>query len=228
MEEGLVVKKLVIGGSSDIIINDDGTIKGVKEYTLDDGELRINAKKSGGTNIVIGSLGATLIGGSTSISNVGGGGIVTINGKRVNLDQLPDAVEEPDKDVKLDPASSITFVVLSGAASLWLPLSGRYVSTKRLNVIVSGSADVHLPSIHFKSLSVKVSGTGNVQGRGACRCDTISIQLSGMGNIEDIHVLEDGDVAVSGMGHVQLKAKNPKSVQKHISGMGSVSIKKFT
>lgn len=228
--EGLMISnitKLSIGGASDVFIDNDGTVRGAKDYRVDDTELLLNESQSG-SNVVIGNNGAMVIGsGSVSVINRGSvsGNIITINGKRVNLDNLPEAQEEPDKELTLDKNCKINTIVISGTGSVRsLPTEG--FLSDRLRLRIHGQSDVVLPTRKFNSLDIHVSGQGDVEGSPGTETDVITVSLSGMGNVEDIHVLQEGDVSVSGMGHVQLTAKNPKNVHKQVSGMGSATIKR--
>lgn len=193
------ITKLSIGGTSDVFIDNNGAVRGVKDYKVNGTELVLNESQSG-SNIVIGGNGAMVIGsGSFSFNNQGfvGGNIITINGKRVNLNDLPEAQEEPDKELILDKNCTIGVISMSGTGSLRsLPAEG--FLSQRLRLRISGQANLVLPSRKFRSIIINVSGQGDVEGSPGTETDTISVNLSGMGNVERIHVLEDGDVGVSG------------------------------
>jgi hypothetical protein len=103
---------------------------------------------------------------------------------------------------------------------------------------ISGVADVELGHLEQDRLKLRVSGAGNIEGDGhvgnldlsisgagnanlgEMAADRVRVNLSGAGNAE-IAPSEEANVTISGVGHVGL-ATTPKSLTKHISGVGSV------
>ena len=103
---------------------------------------------------------------------------------------------------------------------------------------VSGIGKIDLADVHQPNLTVKISGTGSVDGTGAA--DRLDIDISGAGKIDlgalraktaKIHmsgageaklaVIDDAEVHISGVGRVRW-VETPVHVDSHISGVGSV------
>lgn len=73
-----------------------------------------------------------------------------------------------------------------------------------------------------KSLTISSTGAGNIQA-GELRAEKAKISMTGAGNV-DVYASEQLDVSVSGVGSVSYGG-NPKTVNKNVSGFGSVKKK---
>lgn len=225
MQEGQIfenIDELIIDGVHDILIDENGNIIGVKEFKQNGSRLVLNGSSTNSMVVRNGILVMTFHNGTT-INTFSGQGIVYVNGKRIDLSQIPEAKEEPDKVCRLGNNCLLTDISLSGTGSL-SQIPSVYLSD-RLSIVISGSANLILPPKTFKMLQCQISGQGGIDGSSGTQTKHIMVSLSGMGNVEGLHVLQDGNITVSGMGHVSVTAKDKKRVKKTVSGMGSVSIK---
>ena len=112
------------------------------------------------------------------------------------------------------------------------------LSGKKLIIDISGAGNIELQNIAFEDLQVDFSGAGNLSLHGTA--DRATFDLSGAGNIDadelkvqsahcevsgvgslSCFVIEDLNAEVSGIGSVKYRGE-PKSLNKHVSGIGRV------
>ena len=89
----------------------------------------------------------------------------------------------------------------------------RIESTGATSVVAAGTA---------KSVSISSTGAGEID-TSKLRAEKAKVEVSGAASI-DVYANDQLDVKVSGVGHVSYSG-NPKVVNKHVSGIGSVSPK---
>lgn len=89
-----------------------------------------------------------------------------------------------------------------------------------LELHVSGSGDISIPTVSVQSLTARISGSGNIKiGQGSCVSETMNV--SGAGNINTEFVAaEQGDIKISGSGNATINAS--KTLYVDISGSGNV------
>jgi hypothetical protein len=112
------------------------------------------------------------------------------------------------------------------------------IATKSLDVLVSGSGDVSIPSLTAQSLNADISGSGNVSISGGSVSDeyfsvngsgdidalsltssTSRVKVSGSGNIL-VTVLQSLTATISGSGNV--KYKGTPAIEADVTGSGKI------
>ncbi len=112
------------------------------------------------------------------------------------------------------------------------------LSSSSVNLKVSGSGNISIPSLIAQTLDAHISGSGNVQVYGGslnnfnvsvsgsgnidalnCQASAVIAKVSGSGNIS-VNVLESLNVTISGSGNI--KYKGLPAVNSSISGSGSL------
>ena len=97
-----------------------------------------------------------------------------------------------------------------------------------LHLTLQGNGDIALARCGtVGSLTVVLMGNGDVDG-GGVQCDTLAIQLMGMGNIQKFHAIRSASLVAVGMGNIHISAATTCRVTKSRTGLGDikVSIKK--
>ncbi len=101
--------------------------------------------------------------------------------------------------------------------------SSKGINTGSMNLRVSGSGNISLPSLVASGLDVTISGSGNTDVLGG-KVNTAHFVVSGSGNINAEHIESVGCTAkVSGSGNIRLHATETLNVT--ISGSGDVRYK---
>jgi hypothetical protein len=129
-------------------------------------------------------------------------------------------------------------VTLAGAADLHAPGP---VQAEQLKLSISGAGSVRFDQLQAQQLQFDVSGAGDghlagqvgelnvrVSGKGRVTADQLKAQqarinISGIGNAT-LWVTDKLAATISGIGGVDYYGQ-PKEVQRHVSGMGSISSK---
>ena len=91
----------------------------------------------------------------------------------------------------------------------------------KFKIGTSGASSLHLAG-ETKSLDMEMSGASKVESEDL-RAERVTISLSGAGEA-DVYASEELNAEVSGAGSVSYSG-DPKTVNKHVSGVGSVSKK---
>jgi Putative auto-transporter adhesin, head GIN domain len=99
----------------------------------------------------------------------------------------------------------------------------------QIKIVDANSSDLKIDSTGAASVdaagtakSVQISSTGAGEiNTSKLRADNAKVEVSGAASV-DVYAAEQLDVNVSGAGHVSYSG-NPKTVNKHVSGIGSVN-----
>lgn len=116
------------------------------------------------------------------------------------------------------------------------------VSTNDLNSLSSsGASEVNLSGVNNSSLKISVSGAGSLKGSGETKnlelsmsgaahfdaqnlhASKVTVSISGAGNAI-VYATDELDAKISGVGNISYYG-NPKTINKDISGMGSLTAK---
>ncbi len=154
---------------------------------------------------------------------------------RIKLDRDSDIWDNFDKATIRISAPSFEKLNFSGAGKIRAinKLKGR-----NLDIVVSGANTLEIDDTEYDSLSLELSGVGNIDMMG--KVQNARILLSGTGNIDLMDLVIQNaqcdisglgnlscnvenvlDAEVSGMGRIKYKGE-PKSIKKSISGLGKV------
>lgn len=154
---------------------------------------------------------------------------------KIQLDKSSDIWDSWDKAIIHISAPSFERLEFSGAGKVY---AEKALTGKTLSVRVSGASSLNFKSIDIDSLSLELSGVGNINMTG--KAQSAYIELSGTGNIDvmdlkiqnatcqlsglgalSCDVENHLNAYVSGMGKIRYKTE-PKSLNKSISGIGKV------
>ena len=95
--------------------------------------------------------------------------------------------------------------------------------SRNFKVILSGSGKMSLSNGSFKYLKLVLSGSGNITGKNITTENT-EIILTGSGNIKGFHVLNTGNLNLTGSGKIKVSKKPGSTVYKNCIGSGRISI----
>jgi hypothetical protein len=108
-------------------------------------------------------------------------------------------------------------MTLSGSGNIHVENT---LSGNSLELHISGSGDISVPTVSLQSLTAKISGSGNIRiNQGSCISETMRVSGAGSINTEFV-TAETGDVKISGSGNVTINAS--KALYVDISGSGDV------
>ena len=108
-------------------------------------------------------------------------------------------------------------IKLSGSGNIQVENT---LSANSLELDVSGSGNISVPTASLQSLTARISGSGNIRmNKGSCISETIRVSGAGSINTEFVNS-ENADVKISGSGNVTLSASKTLNVE--ISGSGDV------
>ena len=135
-------------------------------------------------------------------------------------------VHTPDlNDISISGSGDITAQNTLNTNALELSISGSgninlpSVNAKNLKVTISGSGDVKISGGSLISETFKISGSGDIDAEGIM-AENSTITISGSGDAK-VYVTESLDVRISGSGDVHYKG-NP-SIDSDISGSGKLT-----
>lgn len=115
---------------------------------------------------------------------------------------------------------SLTAVVISGSGNF---KSNTTLKTNDLNLIVSGSGNITIPTLSCTTMQNTISGSGNIS-LNAGTGNNASYKISGSGNVyASGFMVKNADVTISGSGNVSLYATDKLDVT--ASGSGDVRYK---
>jgi hypothetical protein len=143
--------------------------------------------------------------------------------------------------VKTEVAGDTLKIFSEGSVSHKVPLSIKIAAPKLTELAMAGAGSGSLTGAAGDALAIKLSGATNLTGQGAVKA--LSVDLSGTGKAElselkseratvscsgaggiDVHATEALTAKVSRVGKVTYSG-NPKTVERDVSGVGSVSRK---
>jgi len=162
-----------------------------------------------------------------------------VSGKTLSIDDSERSFSKrvsPTKPVRIDlTVKNLNRVDLPSAGML--RVTG--LKTEDLRISISGAGSVNLTSLTAASLEVDLSGAGSITADGTA--DNLSSDISGFGSFHgDNLASQDVHVTISGAGSATVWAKgsltadisgtgsvryfgSPSSINKNVSGLGSVS-----
>ena len=247
------ISKLLLDGAGVISVLEDGTIEGANSVTKSGNTLTFGGgsgssmtfinggsvmNTSGyGTNITqsVGGFTTWTSGGTTyNVFRTGGfsskskgSNIAVINGRTVDLNRLDEIAVNPSETkekviYKLGQNCWISDVSIKESNSL-RELPSQYTNTN-FTVKIAGSGSVSLSSINYKSLNINIAGSGSVEGSGGTTTDFANINIAGSGDVNDLTILDSGNVCMMGSGDVKISARNPSRINKSKMGSGSIRI----
>jgi hypothetical protein len=129
---------------------------------------------------------------------------------------------EPDKQFSARKAMRVKLTVQNLESVSSSGASGFHISNiknEQLKIDTSGASNLNL-SGETRSLDLEMSGASKVDS-GSLRAERVRVSLSGAGKA-DVYASEELNADVSGAGSVTY-AGDPKTVNKKVSGVGSVS-----
>jgi len=187
-------------------------IQGSGDFRIDDGEIveanggKFTAKKKG-NKLILSSLGSgnITISGNGSNINISGGGSIIINGRKITMDDLPEAKEDPNAVSSYELNAIIESISISGSGSFVIDGDdGRIVSEtlilsvtgsgdilcsnfRKLPIIatVTGSGDITLDNVFGLMLLATVTGSGDINNRGGSRFNSAKTTVTGSGDIDN-------------------------------------------
>ena len=123
-------------------------------------------------------------------------------------------------DSKLPVTVTVTVPALEALrVSGAVDAQARGVTAQRFVLVISGSGNVRVAG-KADAVDVTISGSGNVDAHELV-ADTARVAISGSGQIK-VHAEQTLEAQISGSGDVRYAGK-PKTVNKHISGSGSIT-----
>lgn len=98
------------------------------------------------------------------------------------------------------------------------------IKTKALDLMLSGSGNIHLSELTAERVKTAISGSGNITLGGKTPAQDLSIAISGSGNFKGLdYSAEDVSVKVSGSGNAGIEAR--KNLYIRLVGSGNVTYK---
>ncbi|GAA2352323.1 hypothetical protein Cme02nite_26120 [Catellatospora methionotrophica] len=199
----------------------------------------------GGVNIVSGNASVgTMVGqisggmvqiGSSGIVIAGGTGEVIVNGRRINLDDIPQAPAPARVKVTVRTGTPVTItdttignyrigstrgpLTVSGSMTT---VEGGSVGATRLRV--KGNGDVRIDEVTGPRLAVTVSGTGSVVVKGG-QVEEMTARVSGTGGVAfNGTVNGPAELEVSGVGGIAVhRVTGP--IDRYTSGIGRITVR---
>ncbi len=140
-----------------------------------------------------------------------------INGVlKIRLDRDCDIWDNMEKLTIHISAPSFENIDFSGAGKIQ---SENKLTSKTLSILMSGANNLHFRDVEIEQLSVELSGVGNIDISGKATQATIG--LSGTGNIDVLDlVIQDAHCHISGLGKLSCNVQN--DLEAAVSGMGSI------
>ncbi len=97
-------------------------------------------------------------------------------------------------------------------------LSG--LSGQDIIIDIAGAADLKMQG-NCKSMQIKISGAADISSR-KLECDDVDVRVDGAGDVS-VFARKSVDIKLSGVGDIDVYG-NPKEVNKHKGGFGSIDI----
>lgn len=161
---------------------------------------------------------------------------VSVQNKRLIITQKGNINLHPSRFVIYTNSRSLSRVAITGSGDVLLE---KAVNAKSMEVSITGSGDIKTDSLYCEQLSVKITGSGDADLKGAaneaqytltgsgdinafrCLVERLTCRISGSGDIE-AYVDKQLIARVSGSGDIRYLG-NPESVDRKVSGSGSIS-----
>ena len=95
------------------------------------------------------------------------------------------------------------------------------VDSERLEIEIKGAADLNIEG-KCGELDLDVRGAGDISASDL-KCESVEVDVAGAGNAS-VYATDKVDADVAGVASIQVYGK-PKTVRKHVGGLGSISIR---
>lgn len=217
------------------------------------GELYVSAPAGSGTTIITAGRGVNIVSGTANVGMVignvrgsmvqigngmviaGGAGEVIVNGRRINLDDMPEApaparvhITVPaDTPVTIADTAIGSYRIGSTRGALRVTGSSTTVqagSVGSTRIRVQGTGDITIAEVTGHRLDLGVSGTGRVNVNGG-QVDTMTARVSGTGHIDFGGTVNgDAELEVSGMGGISVHRVTGHA-DRYVSGMGRINVR---
>ena len=160
---------------------------------------------------------------------------ISVQGKRLVLKRKDDARLRPTHFVVYTNSRNLSKIEVVGSGDLLLE---KAVNARDMEISVTGSGSIKADSLFCEMISVKITGSGDVDVQGTAKNATyriigsgdiratdylaqaVTCQISGSGNIR-VAVAEELDALIAGSGEIRYKG-NPESVNTHVAGSGRI------
>ena len=170
--------------------------------------------------------------GSVNIS--GGSGKVTINGRTIDLDNLPaedgktSSKTEQDKKYSkkwnFQNRSKINRVSHQGSGDIKFSHAS-FLCNRNFTAHLAGSGAFYLPFGSYESVTARLSGSGAFHMAGS-PIGKLYADLSGSGKISDFYARTSAMLNLSGSGMIYGRAMRGCDVDKNKSGSGMINVQK--
>ena len=84
-----------------------------------------------------------------------------------------------------------------------------------------------LPSKEFTIVNLIIVGSGDINGDDVTSAISTIINVSGSGDVTDIHIINVGILNVQGSRDVRVNARNSTNITKDKMGSGSIKVKRL-
>ncbi|NJO69723.1 MAG: DUF2807 domain-containing protein, partial [Bacteroidetes bacterium] len=164
----------------------------------------------------------------------GGPQSVVLEGDADDIEKIVTEVSGSELKIKTRPGSwnigKITvYITMQEVQDLKISGSGSIkaetaIQSGKLELVISGSGNIHLPDLSAQDVSAVISGSGNISYSGNSAADKSEVVVTGSGNINaEGFSTKDAQVTITGSGNCRVNAQENLNVQ--ITGSGSVFYK---
>jgi len=142
-----------------------------------------------------------------------------VHGNTLEIDCRPN-LHSHNSIVVIVHSPQMNLLHVSGSGDIYAKTS---ITTTSMDVSLSGSGNISIPSLSAQNLKTKISGSGDIDIEGGSVSDE-DFSVSGSGNIDVVNVISNtSEVNISGSGDMQLSVI--QSLKVEISGSGTVKYK---
>lgn len=240
-------------GTIGVQISGPGESASAVQVRTEAGELHVSGPLGKGTTVISNGGGMSVISGSARVTTVigglhgnsisfgngvvigGGSGDIIVNGRRINLDDMPPAPAPARVRLSVRTGTPVTvndtaigsYRIGSTCGDLRVNGSSTTVragSVASARIRVRGNGDITIAEVAGSRLDVSVSGTGTVNvGRG--QVQQMAARVSGAGGVEFGGVVNgDAELEVSGVGGISVH-RVTGSVDRNVSGLGRINVR---
>ena len=142
---------------------------------------------------------------------------VKVQGNKLIIDVKKDSIIKPSKLTVYTCSHNLSQVMLNGAGKL--RLKGE-VNSNDLDIIINGAGNLIADSLLCNSLSLNITGAGNVTLTGAS--NQSSFKITGAGSIKAFdYFVQDLNCGITGTGNIEVLVSNKLDV--NITGSGDIT-----
>jgi hypothetical protein len=153
----------------------------------------------------------------------------------LTITQNNDSLLKPSRFKIYTNSKNLSKVNVKGSGSICLE---KEVNTRDMDIRIAGSGEVSADSLYCENITLKISGSGEAEIKGAAThaefhiagsgeikafdyfINNLDCSISGSGDVETL-VYENLNVSVSGSGDLKYKG-NPTHVTSKVSGSGDI------